>query len=46
MPFVTTHLEVFYCTHHSVDYTIPLGNGINPSKPLNGCEINVRSCFA
>ena len=29
-----------------VDYSIVLGNGMNPSTPLNGCEINVRFCFA
>ena len=23
-----------------------LGNGMRPSTPLNGCEINVRFCFA
>ena len=23
-----------------MDYSIALGNGINPSTPLNGCEIN------
>ena len=23
-----------------------LGNGMSPSTPLNGCEINVRFCFA
>ena len=27
-------------------YSIALGNGMNPSTPLNGCEINVRFCFA
>ena len=26
-------------------YSIALGNGMNPSKPLNGCEINVRFCL-
>ena len=25
-----------------MDYSIALRNGINPSTPLNGCEINVR----
>ena len=25
-----------------MDYSIALGNGMNPSTPLNGCEINVR----
>ena len=25
-----------------MDYLIALGNGMNPSTPLNGCEINVR----
>ena len=25
-----------------MDYSIALGNGVNPSTPLNGCEINVR----
>ena len=30
----------------SMDYSIALGNGINPSTPLNGCEINVRFCIA
>ena len=28
-----------------MDYSIALGNGMNPSTPLNGCEINVRFCF-
>ena len=23
-----------------------LENGMSPSTPLNGCEINARSCFA
>ena len=30
----------------SMDYSIALGNGMNPSTPVNGCEINVRFCFA
>ena len=25
-----------------MDNSIALGNGMNPSTPLNGCEINVR----
>ena len=25
-----------------MDYSIDLGNGMSPSTPLNGCEINVR----
>ena len=25
-----------------MDYSIALGNGMSPSTPLNGCEINVR----
>ena len=29
-----------------MDYSIASGNGMNPSTPLNGCEINVRFCFA
>ena len=29
-----------------MDYSIALENGINPSTPLNGCEINARFCFA
>ena len=29
-----------------MDYSIALENGMNPSTPLNGCEINVRFCFA
>ena len=28
-----------------MDYSIALGNGMNPSTPLNGCEINVRFAF-
>ena len=24
---------------------IALGNGMNPDRPLNGCEINVGFCF-
>ena len=28
-----------------MDYSIALGNGMNLSTPLNGCEINVRFCF-
>ena len=28
------------------DYSLVLGNGMNPSTPPNGCEINVRFCFA
>ena len=28
-----------------IDYSKALGNGMNPSTPLNGCEINVRFCF-
>ena len=24
-----------------MDYSIALGNGMNPSSPLNGCEINL-----
>ena len=73
VPFVTAHLEIFYCTHHPVipesdlyftfcstsnalskrtskqllmDYSIALGSGMNPSTPLNWCEINERLCFA
>ena len=23
-----------------MDYLIALGNGMNPNRPLNGCEIN------
>ena len=53
MPFVTAHLEIFYCMHHPVipksdlyftDLSllqIALGNGVNPSTPLNGSKINV-----
>ena len=29
-----------------MDYSIALRNRMNPSMPLNGCEINVRFCFA
>ena len=29
-----------------MDYSIALGNGMDPSTPLNGCKINVRFCFA
>ena len=29
-----------------MDYSIALGNGMNPSTPLNGCEINVYFCSA
>ena len=35
-----------YFTFLLMDYSIALGNGMNPSTPLNGCEINVRFCFA
>ena len=28
-----------------MDYLIALGNGMNPNRPLNGCEINIRFCF-
>ena len=27
------------------NYLIALGNGMNPNRPINGCEINVRFCF-
>ena len=33
-------------TSKLIDYSIALGNGMIPSMPLNGCEINVRFCFA
>ena len=26
-------------------YLTVLGNGMNPSTPLSGCEINVHFCF-
>ena len=29
-----------------MDYLMALGNGMSPSMPLNGCEINPRFCFA
>ena len=29
----------------SMDYSIALGNGMNPSTRLIGCEINVLFCF-
>ena len=53
MPFVNAHLEIFHCMHHPVipksdlyftDLSvlrIGLGNGMNPSTPLNECKINV-----
>ena len=25
-----------------MDYSVALGNEMNPSTPLNGCDINVR----
>ena len=28
-----------------MDYLIALGHGMNPNRPLNGCENNVRFCF-
>ena len=30
----------------SMDHSIALGNRMNPSTPLNGCEIDVCFCFA
>ena len=29
-----------------MNYSLALGNGMNPNTPLNGCEINVRFRFA
>ena len=29
-----------------MDYSIALGNRMNPRTPLHGCGVNVRFCFA